>query len=128
MSVNQDFKVIATEYAAKCKEITELNRAVKELKNKKDEIGETLLSVMRTSGIDECQLPTGEKIIRKTSKRSSTLKPEMILNEFKEILGDDAKAEAALQNLQSKREVTEKETISFSASRGRVVTPDEDDD
>jgi len=80
--------------------------------------GDTILGIMRHKDLDECQLPNGGRIIRKTSKRTSTLKPEMILDEFKTVLKDDAKAELSLQNIQSKREVVEKETISFSAPRG----------
>ena len=63
--------------------------------------------------------------MRKISKRSGTLKKEMILEEFKAILGDDAKAESALQNLYSKREVVEKEVISLNMPRGSTVPVEE---
>jgi len=115
---SEDFKIVATEYAAMCKEIQRVNASVRDMKKKKDELAETILNLMKQRDLDECQLSTGEKIIRKTSKRTSTLKPEMIFDEFKSILNDEAKATQALQNIQSKREVVEKEVISFSAARG----------
>jgi hypothetical protein len=65
--------------------------------------------------------------LRKTSKRTSPLKKEYILEELQTIFGGDvAKAEASLQNIQSKREVVEKEVISLSL-RG-VRARDDDDD
>ena len=125
---SEDFKIVAAEYAAMCKEIQRANASVRDMKKKKDELGETILSLMKQRDLDECQLPTGEKIIRKTSKRTSTLKPEMILDEFKTVLNDDAKAAQSLQNIQSKREVIEKEIISFSAPRGSSTPSEPIDD
>lgn len=109
-----DFKTIATEYADITKRITALNKDVKVLKDQKDEIGLSILSFMQTNNIDECELPGGGKIARKVSKRTEGLKPELVLDELKAQLGDDAKAELCLQNINSKRTVTEKEVISIS--------------
>ena len=114
----EDFKVVAAEYAELCKEIQNISASLRDIKKHKDALGDTILGIMRHKDLDECQLPNGGRIIRKTSKRTSTLKPEMILDEFKTVLKDDAKAELSLQNIQSKREVVEKETITFSAPRG----------
>jgi hypothetical protein len=125
---SEDFKIVATEYAAMCNEITRVSAALRDMKKKKDELGDTILSIMRQKDLDECQLSNGGKIVRKTSKRTSTLKPDMILDEFKTVLNDDAKAEQSLQNIQSKREVVEKETITFSAPRGARAPVDDTDD
>jgi hypothetical protein len=48
------------------------------------------------------------------SKRTEGLKPELVLDELKTQLGDAAKAELCLQNINSKRTITEKEVISIS--------------
>jgi len=126
---SEDFKVVAAEYAELCKEIQKVNAILRDMKKKKDALGETILGIMKQKDLDECQLSNGARIIRKTSKRTSTLKPEMILDEFKTVLRDDAKAEQSLQNIQSKREVVEKETISFSAPRGaRAPIEEEEED
>jgi hypothetical protein len=123
----EDFRNIASEYATLSSEITRLNRASRDLKAQKDTIGDSLLEYLKTKDIDEVQLPTGGKIVRKTSKRTSPLKKEYILEELQTIFGGDvAKAEASLQNIQSKREVIEKEVISLSL-RG-VRSRDDDDD
>jgi hypothetical protein len=109
-----DFKTIATEYADITKKITAMNKEVKTLKDQKDEIGVTILSFMQSNNIDECELPGGGKITRKVSKRTEGLKPELVLDELKTQLGDAAKAELCLQNINSKRTITEKEVISIS--------------
>lgn len=122
-----DFRTIASEYATISTEITRLNKASKDLKVQKDTIGDSLLEYLKTKEIDEVQLPTGGKIVRKTSKRTSPLKKEYIMEELQSIFGGDtAKAEASMQNIQSKREVVEKDVISLSL-RG-VRARDEDDD
>ncbi len=117
MSAN-DFKTVANEYADISRKITALNKETKLLKDQKDEIGMSILSFMQSNGIDECELPGGGKITRKVSKRTEGLKPDLILDELKTQLGDDAKAELSLQNINSKRTVTEKEVISISLRSG----------
>lgn len=128
--MTDDFKNIATEFAALSQEITNVNRHAKELKNQKEQMAAALLAYLKSNSIDEVNLPEGAKIVRKVSKRSGTLKKEMILEEFKAQLGDEAKAELAVQNLYSRREVTEKEVISLNLPRGaaaRAAQEDEDE-
>jgi hypothetical protein len=123
-----DFKTIASEFASLSQEITNINRQAKELKNQKEQMAAAILAYLKTNSIDEVNLPQGARIIRKISKRSGTLKKEMILEEFKSILGDDAKAEHHLQNLYSKREVVEKEVVSLNMPRGPRASPAQDED
>jgi len=117
-----DFKSIASEFAAVAAQITNVNRQVKELKMQKDSMAEAILAYLKNHSIDEVNLPEGARIVRKVSKRTGTLKKEMILEELVERLGDEAKANEALQNIYSKREVVEKEMISLSMSRGGTST------
>lgn len=125
----EDFKTISSEFAAISKKITDVNRHVKELKNQKDQMATAILSYLKSNQIDEVNLPEGATIVRKVSKRNGSLKKEMILEEFKAQLGDEARAEQALQNLYSRREVVEKEVVSLSlARRGRVQAEPEDDE
>jgi hypothetical protein len=125
----EDFKTIASEFASLSQEITNINRQAKELKNQKEQMASAILAYLKTNSIDEVNLPEGARIVRKISKRSGTLKKEMILEEFKAILGDEAKAEHHLQNLYSKREVVEKEVVSLNMPRGsRAAPPPQDDD
>lgn len=123
-----DFKTIASEFQAVSQEITNINRQAKELKNQKEQMAAAILAYLKSNAIDEVNLPEGARIVRKISKRSGTLKKEMILDEFKSILGDDAKAEHHLQNLYSRREVVEKEVVSLNMPRGPKPTQDQDDD
>lgn len=123
-----DFRSIASEFANISKEITNINRHAKELKNQKEQMAAAILAYLKTNSIDEVNLPEGASIVRKVSKRSGSLKKEMILEEFKTQLGDDAKAEQAVQNLYSRREVVEKEVVSLSMPRGARAAPPEDVD
>lgn len=123
-----DFKTIANEYANISQEITNVNRHVKDLKTQKDQMASAILAYLKTNSIDQVCLPQGATIVRKVSKRNGTLKKEMILAEFKEQLGDDAKAEHAVQNLYSRREVTEKEIISLNFPRGQQQVLDDEDE
>lgn len=113
----EDFKSIAEEYAEVSKQITDLNKRARELKNQKDQIGESILSFMQTKNIDEAELPGIGKIVRKTSKRTESLKPELILATLTSALGDEAKATAALQDMNSQRTIVEKEVIALTKSR-----------
>lgn len=119
----EDFKSIASEFASLSQEITNVNRHAKELKNQKEQMASAILAYLKSNSIDEVNLPEGAKIVRKISKRSGTLKKEMILEEFKAQLGDEAKAEHAVQNLYSRREVVEKEVVSLNMPRGSRPTP-----
>jgi len=123
-----EFKIIAKEYANLSQEITNVNRHVKDLKSQKDQMASAILSYLKTNSIDQVCLPEGATIVRKISKRNGTLKKDMILAEFKEQLGDDAKAEQAVQNLYSRREVTEKEIIGLNFPRGQQQAADDEDD
>lgn len=92
----------------------------------KDSMADAILAYLKNHSIDEVKLPQGAKIVRKVSKRTGTLKKEMIFDELKARLGDEAKANEALQNIYSKREVVEKEVVSLSMGRGGAAAPDDE--
>jgi cell division protein FtsB len=125
---SEDFKTIVKEYANISKEITAANKAVKLLKDQKDQLGASILAFMQSKNVDECMLPGGGKITRKVSKRTGTLKPEIIFEELVSQLGDEAKAQQALQSINSKRGVTEREVISLTQPRGGAISVQVDDD
>lgn len=124
---SEDFKVIAKEYANISKEITNANKQVKILKDQKDQLSASILAFMQSKNVDECMLPGGGKIVRKVTKRTGTLKPQLIFDELVKELGDEAKAQQVLQTINSKRGITEKEIISLSQPRGSVSVDDDDE-
>jgi hypothetical protein len=124
---SEDFKVIAKEYANISKEITNANKQVKILKDQKDQLSASILAFMQSKNVDECMLPGGVKIVRKVTKRTGTLKPQLIFDELVKELGDEAKAQQVLQTINSKRGITEKEIISLSQPRGSVSVDDDDE-
>lgn len=117
MADNDDFREVAKEYAELSKVIKEESKTLLEKKRKRDELAEAVLASMSSADLDEVCLPDGVgTITRKTSKRTGTLKPEYIMDELKTFTGgDEAKAEAAMQRIQARRDISEKEIISFKA-------------
>ena len=110
MTDTAEFKAAVTAYIDLHEEITAASKQVRELKAKKDAVGELILKHMQDMGLDECDTAHG-KIVRKTSKRTEGLKQEMVLEELKKLTGDEAAASASLQNIISMRSVVEKEII-----------------
>jgi flagellar basal body-associated protein FliL len=111
-----DFKEAVKAYIELHDEITASSKQLRELKHQKDAVGDIILQWMRSNSVDECELPDG-KLIRKTSKRTQTLKKEFVLEELKKITGDEAKAEASMLNIFSMRAVVEKEVLSRTTRR-----------
>ena len=107
----EDFRELARTYAALHFEITNASKSMRDLKKQKDGIGEHILRIMKENTLDECVLPDGAKITRKISKRTGTLKKELILAELVNLTGDEAKAANHLNNILSKREIVEKDVI-----------------
>lgn len=127
----QDFKSILNEYSDVNRELTALNSQVKEIRAAKKNIEETVVSFMKLNSIDEAQLPDGSKIIRKVSKRTSPMTKDLIIDVLKTKM-PEADAISLVQDIFSKRKVTETETISLSKSRKRTSDAldldDENDD
>jgi hypothetical protein len=112
-SDDEKFREAVTLYVELNDEITQTMKELREVKKRKDALGNTILECMRTRDVDECQLPDGGRLVRKASKRTETLKKEHILDELKTTLGvDESKAEAVLNNIYSKRGLVIKETLS----------------
>lgn len=111
-----DFKEAVRAYIELHDEITASSKQLRELKHQKDAIGDVILRWMRSNSVDECELPDG-KLVRKTSKRTQSLKKEFVFEELKKLTGDEAKAEASLMNIFSMRAVVEKEVLSRTTRR-----------
>lgn len=111
-----EFKEAVKAYIELHDEITASSKQLRELKQQKDAVGEIILKWMRSNSVDECELPDG-KLVRKTSKRTQTLKKEFVLEELKNLTGDEARAEASMLNIFSRREVVEKEVLTRTTAR-----------
>lgn len=111
-----EFKEAVKAYIELHDEITASSKQLRELKQQKDAVGEIILKWMRTNSVDECELPDG-KLVRKTSKRTQTLKKEFVLEELKNLTGDEARAEASMLNIFSRRAVVEKEVLTRTTAR-----------
>jgi hypothetical protein len=92
-------------------EIQKATKDMKEVKKRKDALGETILTRMRDMDIDVCQLTDGGKLIRKQSKRVEGLKKDHIIKELRTELGDESRAELVLNNIFSQRAVDTKESL-----------------
>lgn len=111
---NVDFRQAVKLYIELHDEIQQAARDMKEVRKRKDALGETILECMRKQDIEECHLPDdGGRLVRKSSKRTESLKKEHILKELTDGLGIDAtKAEETLNNIFSQRNMVVKETLS----------------
>ena len=91
-------------------EITASSKHFRELRKKKEELGEAILQFMKSNGIDEFQVADG-KLMRKASKRTEGLKREHIINSLKAALQSDDQVEACMTQMMAHRNVTEKESL-----------------
>ena len=110
----EEFRSCVKAYVELHDEITMASKHLSELKKKKDALGKLIMDFMKSRGIDECELQdNGGKLVRKESKRTSTLKKEHILEELMQLTGQDqTRAHTSLENMYSKREVETKDVLS----------------
>ena len=91
-------------------ELLASGKALRDLRKKKDELGQAILKFMKDNRIDEFQVGDG-KLMRKNTKRTEALKKEYIINSLKAALGDDERVDAVLTQMNANRHVTECESL-----------------
>lgn len=111
-----DFKETVNAYIELHDEIARSSKHLRELRKKKDALGDLVLQFMRSNRIDECELPDG-KLVRKVSKRTSTLKKEMVFSELQRITGNEERAVESLQNIFNMRQIVEKEILTRTVKK-----------
>ena len=119
------FKDAVKTFVALHDEITEQQKQFRELKRKKAELAEGILTFMKQNGIDEFQVGDG-KLQRKASKRTEGVKREHILNTLKAALADEQRAEACLTQIYSHRNVKEMETLKRTRGGSNLVVQNAD--
>ena len=103
-------------------ELMEQQKQFRDLRKKKGELAEGILSFMKSNGIDEFKVGDG-KLMRKASKRTEGVKKDHILNTLKAALADDVRAEACLTEIYSHREVKETESLRRTRQGKTTATP-----
>ena len=91
-------------------ELTRSSKTLREMKKKKDDLGNAILAFMRDNKIDEFRVGDG-KLMRKNTKRTEALKKEYIINSLKTALGSDDKVEAVFLQMNANRNVVECESL-----------------
>jgi|Laugresbdmm110sd_1035091.scaffolds.fasta_scaffold31296_2 hypothetical protein len=104
------FKDAVRTYIELYDELGKSSKTLREMKKKKDELGDAILAFMRNNKIDEFQIGDG-KLMRKNTKRTEALKKEYIINSLKAALGDEGKVEAMMVQMNSHRNITECESL-----------------
>lgn len=104
------FKDAVRTYIELYDELANSSKTLREMKKKKDELGDAILAFMRNNKIDEFQIGDG-KLMRKNTKRTEALKKEYIINSLKAALGDEGKVEAMMVQMNSHRNITECESL-----------------
>ena len=116
MAAQTDFKEAVKAYIEMHDELQRGARQLRELRKRKTELSRVVLEFMKTHEIDECSLQDG-KLIRRQTKRLEPLKKEHILDELRNALHDDQRAELALVNIYSKRGIAEAEALRRTRTR-----------
>lgn len=112
MATDDEFKAAVTLFVELHDEMQRMSKEMKELRQRKDALGETILKSMRTKDIDVCQLGDGRgRLVRKETKTTGSLKKEHICSALQSALGDERRAEAVLNTIYSQRNVEVKETL-----------------
>jgi len=104
------FKEGVRTYIEMYDEIMRSQKALREIRKKKDELGVAILKFMKDNRIDEFQVADG-KLMRKNGKRTEGLKKEYIINSLKAALGSEDKVDAVYAQMNSHRNVTECESL-----------------
>jgi hypothetical protein len=105
------FKDAVRSYIELYDELMKSQKALRDLRRKKDDIGKAIVEFMKRNKIDEFQVADG-KLQRRVSKRTSTLKKEHILDGLREALGnDETRIDEAIKRMNSNRAVTEIEAL-----------------
>lgn len=105
-----DFKDAVRTYVELHDELLKSQKTLKDMRNKKNELGSAILEFMRRNKIDEFQVGDG-KLERKNSKRTEGLKKEYIINSLKAALGSEDKVEAVFTQMNAHRNTIEAESL-----------------
>lgn len=123
-----DFRSIVKAYIDLTDEIARYQKQIREIRKKKDAVGDVVMQYMRKNEVDECELRDG-KLIRKKSKRTEGLKKEHILAQLMKVTGGDERAaNDHLNAINSMRSIKETEILSRTRKRTAVASDDDDDD
>lgn len=108
-------------------QISKLTKKAGELRKEKKVVGDIILGYMKQNNIDECELRNC-KLVRKVSKRTETLKKEYILHELVRLTGSDQAAAAALNSMESHRQIKETEILSRLKINAPAAEASEEED
>ena len=106
----QIFKESVKEFVDIHNQLAEASKSLKEVRKKKNELAEVILDFMQKNDYEVCA-SGNMKLVKRDSKRQSSLKDEYILAAVKEMYGD-IDANKLMENISSRREVVFKPTLS----------------
>jgi hypothetical protein len=122
----EDFRSVVKAYIEMIDEIASYQKQIREIRKKKDKVGEIVMQYMRDREVDECELRDG-KLVRKTSKRTEGLKKEHILAQLLKLTnGNETTATEHLNAINSMRGIKETEILSRTRKRNPVAGEDDD--
>lgn len=104
------FKDAVRTYIEVYDELVTSGKALRDMRKKKDALGDSILAFMRAHKVDEVSLGDG-KLMRKNSTRTEALKKEYIIQGLKAALGDDLRVDAVMTQMNANRNTTESESL-----------------
>jgi hypothetical protein len=86
---------------------------LKDLRKRCADLKAGILQYMRDQGHEECLLPDGSRLVRKTARKTEALKKEHIAGEVRKLVADAAAAEQVVGNMYARRVSDEAEVLSL---------------
>jgi uroporphyrinogen-III decarboxylase len=105
MADNKDIMAKFGEYLDLNRQLTELRKQTKEIKDKTTEMEKEIMTYMVDNGLDNISLKDGE-IVLYQKKISQTFKKETIVEKLKERLRDETKAQELTDSILSNKTFT----------------------
>jgi predicted transcriptional regulator len=119
-SVDDDFKQAVRTWVELDRKKAELSKQTSENNKQLAEFGEAIMRYMQQNDIEGCKLPDGGKLLRRQSRRTSAIKINNIKEAVENIVGE-AKADAVMLYLVSKRQVSTVEKLRRTRKRGTTT-------
>lgn len=113
--VDPEFRDAVRSYIDMHDQLTEANKALKDIRKKKKELADVIVQYMRQNDIDGINVQDG-KLVRKEVKKLEPLKKEHILKELTKTVGE-AQAENLLVNIYGQRSVSSTDSLRRTKKR-----------
>ena len=121
INITEGFKNNLREWINLDDKIKEVSKAVKNIKNKKEQLTKNIILYMRQNNIHILELPDGSKLEYKSSKKHKPITKTQILKKLQNYFDDNRETDKILEfiNDVNDREIKETESLSRRMPRSK---------